>query len=75
MRAMPFNAHKIPKIRQYAEITLNDGSVLSGYVFVEATVRIQDLLNSDTPFIPFMDQQDTVHLINKNAIVRVLPYD
>lgn len=75
MRAMPYNAQKIPKIRQYAEIALSDGTVLSGYVFVDATSRIQDLLNGDALFIPFMDQHDTVHLLNKTAIVRVLPYD
>ncbi len=54
---------------------MNDGSVLTGYVFVEATARIQDLLNDNLPFMPFIDGQETVHLINKNAIVRVLPFD
>lgn len=72
---MPLTSHKVPKIRQYAEITMTDGAVLSGYVFVEATARIQDLLNDATPFMPFVDQHDTVILLNKNAIVRVLPFD
>lgn len=75
MRSMPLNTPRIPKIRQYAEIALSDGSLLTGYVFVEATARIQDLLNDDAPFMPFMDDRDTVHLINKSAIVRVLPHD
>lgn len=75
MRAQPLNPQRIPKLRQYAEITMNDGSVLTGYVFVEATARIQDLLNDNLPFMPFIDGQETVHLINKNAIVRVLPFD
>ena len=44
------NAHqKIPKVREYAELTLTDGTVLSGYVFVDATARIQDLLNGSEP--------------------------
>ena len=70
------NAHqKIPKIREYAELSLTDGTVLSGYVFVEATARIQDLLNDSTPFMPFIDQNETVHLVNKRAIVRIQPFD
>jgi hypothetical protein len=44
------NAHqKIPKVSEYAELTLTDGTVLSGYVFVDATARIQDLLNDSAP--------------------------
>ena len=66
---------KIPKIRQYAEISLSDGSMLTGYVFVEATARIQDLLNNGAPFMPFIDESETVHLLNKGAIVRVWPFD
>ncbi len=75
MRAQPLNPRRIPKLQQYAEITMSDGSVFTGYVFVEATARIQHLLNDDRAFMPFIDGQETVHLINKNAIVRVLPYD
>jgi hypothetical protein len=66
---------RIPKVREYAQIELNDGSVMNGYVFVEATLRIQDVLNSAAPFIPFVDEEDVVHLVNKTAIVRVRPYD
>lgn len=70
------NAHqKIPKVREYAELTLSDGMVLSGYVFVDATARIQDLLNDNAPFMPFIDNSETVHLINKMAIVRIQPFD
>lgn len=72
---MAFNPHQIPKIRQYAEITLSDGVTLNGHVFVEATARIQDLLNDPTPFMPFVDEADTMHILNKTAIVRVLPFD
>ncbi len=66
---------RIPKVREYAQIQLNDGSVMNGYVFVEATLRIQDVLNSAVPFIPFVDEEDVVHLVNKAAIVKVRPYD
>lgn len=66
---------RIPKVREYAQIELSDGSVMNGYVFVEETLRIQDVLNSAAPFIPFVDEEDVVHLVNKSAILRVRPYD
>ena len=66
---------RVPKVREYAQIELTNGSVMTGYVFVEATLRIQDVLNSDTPFIPFIDEDDVVHLVNKTAIIKVRPYD
>jgi len=66
---------KIPKVREYAEITLADGTVMSGYFFVEATMRIQDLLNGPLTFLPFVDQDEHLHLLNKHAITRARPFD
>jgi len=51
-RSMP----KITKIREYAQVKMSDGSILTGYVFVEATSRIQNVLNGATQFIPFIDE-------------------
>jgi hypothetical protein len=51
-RGMP----KIPKIREYTQKKMSDGSILNGYVFVEAMSRIQDVLNGATQFIPFIDE-------------------
>ncbi|MGE5537408.1 MAG: hypothetical protein ACM30I_02245 [Gemmatimonas sp.] len=69
MTTMP----KIPKIRQRADIVLADGTTLSGFVFVEATMRIQDLLNAPTDFFPFVDGEEVVHLINKRHVAHVRP--
>ena len=66
---------KIPKVREYAELSLFDGTVMSGYVFVEATARIQDLLNDSAPFIPLIDGNEPVHLGNQQAIIRIQPFD
>ena len=66
---------KIPKVREHAQLTLTDGTVLTGYVFVEATSRIQDVLNSDTQFIPFIDDDEEILLLNKASIMKVRPYD
>jgi hypothetical protein len=66
---------KVPKIREYAVLALSDGSAMKGYFFVEATVRIQDLLNGERAFLPFIDEAEQVHLVNKNRIVSIRPYD
>jgi hypothetical protein len=66
---------KVPKVREYADVVMADGSVLSGYLFVEATSRIQDLLNNELPFFAFVDEDDQVFLLNKSAVIRVRPYD
>ena len=72
---MAKNFPKIPKVREYAELVLADGVHMTGYVFVEATHRIQDVLNDDRPFLAFIDESDRVFLLNKAAVVRVRPFD
>jgi len=54
---------------------MTDGSVLTGYVFVDATARIQDVLNSSTEFIPFVDENEVILLLNKASILQVRPFD
>lgn len=66
---------KIPKVREYAQIKLVDGAVLTGHVFVEATSRIQDVLNGTTQFIPFVDENDAILLLNKASIMHLKPFD
>jgi len=39
---------KISKVRERAQLTMTDGSILTGYMFVEATSRIQDVLIGET---------------------------
>ena len=66
---------KIPKVRVRADMLLQGGAGMSEQVFVEATSRIQDLLNSPDPFFPFVDETGTVHLINKSSVVQITPHD
>ena len=66
---------KVSKIREYAVLSLSDGSAMKGYFFVETTVRIQDLLNGYREFLPFIDEEEQVHLVNKTRIVSIRPYD
>ena len=71
----PHGIPKIPKVREYAQIKMMDGAVLTGYVFVEATSRIQDVLNGPTQFIPFVDEDDAILLLNKASIMQLKPFD
>ena len=50
---------------------------MTGYMFIEATSRIQDILNDDKPYFAFAGEgeDDGVVLINKAAVVRVRPFD
>lgn len=66
---------EIPKVREYAEIVLSNGTVLAGYLFVEATSRIQDLLNGETQFFAIVDKEERIHLVNKSSIIEVRPFD
>ena len=72
---MAQNFPKIPKVREYAEIELADGTKMTGYMFIEATSRIQDVLNDEKAYFAFSDEDEGVVLINKAAIVRVRPFD
>ncbi len=66
---------KIPKVREYVELTLGDGKIMRGYVFIDATSRIQDLLNADMRFFAFVDEQEQIHLLNKEWVKVVRPHD
>jgi hypothetical protein len=66
---------KVPKVRVRADVSLQDGTQVAGQVFVEATTRIQDLLNAPEPFFPLIDEAGTVHLINKRSVVQLVPHD
>ncbi len=58
-----------------AEVTLLDGTRLTGFLFVEQDARIQDLLNDDRPFFPFVTESDEVYIINKQTVTRVRAFD
>ena len=66
---------QIPKVRVRAEVTLTDGTHIDGHVFIEATSRIQDLLNAEEPFFAYVDSEGALHLINKMSVVQVRPHD
>ena len=73
--APPHRMPKIPKVREYAQIKMSDGVVLTDYMFVDATARIQDILNSANNSLPFMDGNEVISLLNKGLIIHVRPFD
>ena len=66
-------AQKIPKIKEYARVTLSNNKVYIGYFFIEATSRIQDVLNSESAFFPLITETGELHLLNKFHVVNVEP--
>lgn len=66
---------RVPKVKEYAVLTLGDATIMKGHVFIEATSRIQDLLNEELPFFPFVDEDNNIHLVNKQWVMRVRPHD
>ena len=66
---------KIPKVREYVELTMGDGKAMKGYVFIDATARIQDLLNNELAYFAFVDEQEQIHLINKKWVMIARPFD
>lgn len=67
---------RIPKISVEVELTLIDGQVMTGQVFILATQRVLDLLNAVEPFLPFRRQgSGEVILLNKAAIAVARPLD
>ncbi len=66
---------RVPKVRQRAELFMADGTRLEGHVFVEATSRIQDVLNRAERFFPFVDDAGDILLINRSQVVKVRPSD
>ena len=69
----PRQHQQVPKIKDYAKITLANGTVMSGYFFIEATSRVQDVLNSENGFFPFITEDEEIHLLNKFYVLYVEP--
>lgn len=69
------NPHLVPKIRVHAELFMIDGKHLKGEMFIEVTSRIQDVLNGESDFFPFVEESDGLMIVNKNSVERVVPLD
>ncbi len=61
------------KLRVGVEITLIDGSRMSGNLFLNRDERVLDLINDQRAFVPFEDASGTVSVLCNTAIIRVTP--
>ena len=57
------------------ELILNDGTRLTGSVFISQDDRVQDLLNHPNPFFPLRQENQEILLIAKAAIAVCKPRD
>jgi hypothetical protein len=55
------------------EVELDDGRVLSLFVFVTPAARVVDMLNDERQFLPFETSNGSVVIYNKRAIRRLSP--
>ncbi len=61
------------KLRVGVEITLIDGSRMSGNLFLNRDERVLDLINDQRAFVPFEDASGAVSVLSKTAIMRITP--
>ena len=69
------NRHYIPKLKVRVHIEMTDGAQLGGHFFVPANIRVLDIMNDPSYFIPFLRDDGYVVMLNKFEISRMLPYD
>ena len=63
------------KVNVGVDIILNDGTSLSGSIFIGLDERVQDLLNDPKLFIPLQQANEEILLVNKNSIAVCKPID
>ena len=61
------------KLKVEVEITLIDGSRMSGNLFLNRDERVLDLFNDRRAFVPFEDASGAVSVLSKTTIIRVTP--
>ena len=62
-----------PKSRIEAEVVLTDGGTLHGNLFVGQQQRLLDVLNDDRAFLPMELAENSIIIINKATIARIIP--
>ncbi len=65
--------YRITKDRLKVDLTLSDGSAVTGFVFVGKRERLVDMLNDQRQFVPVERMDGTLVMLNKGAILRAQP--
>jgi hypothetical protein len=61
------------KVTTEIELTFVDRSKMRGWFFASRTQRVSDVLNDPRIFVPFVDVNGAVRLVNKSTVVEVRP--
>ncbi len=61
-------------IKTEVELTMADGSVLYGEMFLSGECQVLDILNGEKQFLPFEGMDGAVSVINKTAIAKITQY-
>ncbi len=67
--------HITQKTRTEVELTLADGRLLAGVLFMHDDQRVLDIVNDDRAFIPFEDADGQLTVINKSMIAHIRPME
>lgn len=61
-------------IKTEVEVTMTNGLVLYGEMFLRAEQQVLDILNCEDQFVPFEGMDGAVSVINKTAIAKITQY-
>ena len=61
------------KLKCEVELTLNDGTTLTGNFWLNAQERVLDVLNDNRAFLPFDDTGGGLTVVAKSSICRMRP--
>ncbi|MDP6707446.1 MAG: hypothetical protein QF893_13965 [Alphaproteobacteria bacterium] len=64
-----------PKDRATVRVETTTGKTYEGCVFITGDQRIKDLLNGEDAFLPLETANGEIHLINRECIAEVIPYE
>ena len=57
------------------ELVLEDGTNLTGHMFVQLGERVLDCLNDSRPFFPFLAEDGTMLLLSKQTVAICRPLE
>ena len=65
------DGHLRQKIKAEVELGLNDGTTLTGNLFISPSERILDTLNDSRGYLPFEDSDGMVRVLSKSIITHI----
>ncbi len=64
-----------PRSRVAVTLYLVNGAVLQGLIFAPSDMRVSDIINSNRPFLPFINEDGRFLLIAKASLLQLVPDD